>query len=252
MGMPSTVLLLCLQTVMSSRICISGVLFSSWKDTSQTGLGPCLNSLNLITSFKVLFPNIVTFWGLGAWTSVSDFGERGHISVHNTWPGPDFLSSRSVRTLFFHYTKSLLFFFLRFFFFWWVRFLKSLLNLLQYCFYFMGFFFNPEACGTLTLQPRIELAPLALEGEVLTTGPPGKSQVFVFGYSLFLSIAKSLPISSSTCLVLITHLFCHKRAWSYTLGHAQGHNNQQNLVDVSKELALQASVNCNPRIPSNN
>ena len=141
MGMPSTVLLLCLQTVMSSRICISGVLFSSWKDTSQTGLGPCLNSLNLITSFKVLFPNIVTFWGLGAWTSVSDFGERGHISVHNTWPGPDFLSSRSVRTLFFHYTKSLLFFFFKIFFCLMGTIFKIFIEFVTILLLFYGFFF---------------------------------------------------------------------------------------------------------------
>ena len=114
------------------------------------------------------------------------------------------------------------------------------------------FVFGPEACGTLALQPRIELALLALEGKVLTTGPPEKSQVFVFGYSPFISVAKSLPISSSTCLVLITHLFCHKHAWSYTLGHTQGHNDGQNLVDVFKELVLQASVSCNLRISSNN
>ena len=61
MGMPSTILLLCLQMLMSSRIYISGVLFSCWNDTSQIALGPYVNSLNLITSFKVLFPNIVTF-----------------------------------------------------------------------------------------------------------------------------------------------------------------------------------------------
>ena len=86
---------------------------------------------------------------------------------------------------------------------------------------------------------------LALEGEVLTTGPPVKSQVFIFGSSLLLSVAKSLPVSTSACLVLITHLFCHKHGWLYTLGHTQGHNDEQNLVDVLKELVLQASVNCN-------
>ena len=48
--------------------------------------------------------------------------------------------------------------------------LKSLLNLLQYCFYFM--FFGHEACEILVPQPEIETVPLA---EILTTGPPGKS-----------------------------------------------------------------------------
>ena len=32
-----------------------------------------------------------------------------------------------------------------------------------------------EACGILAARPGIEPAPLALEGEVLTTGRPGKS-----------------------------------------------------------------------------
>ena len=39
----------------------------------------------------------------------------------------------------------------------------------------MFWFFGWEACGILTPQQEIELAPPALEGEVLTTGPPGKS-----------------------------------------------------------------------------
>ena len=57
-------------------------------------------------------------------------------------------------------------------------FLKSLLNLLQYCFCFMFWYFAPEACGILTPQPGIKTTLLALEGEVLTTGPLGKSWKF--------------------------------------------------------------------------
>ena len=38
-------------------------------------------------------------------------------------------------------------------------------------------FFGHKACGILAPQPGIENAPSALEGEVLTTGPPGKSQI---------------------------------------------------------------------------
>ena len=55
--------------------------------------------------------------------------------------------------------------------------LKSLLNLLQYCFCIMFWFFGHEACGILAPRPGIEPSPSALEGEVLTTGPPGKSLV---------------------------------------------------------------------------
>ena len=63
------------------------------------------------------------------------------------------------------------------------HFLKFLLNLLQYyfcfmfCFFFVCLFvFGHDACGILTPQPGIKPTPPALEGKVLTTGPPGKSQ----------------------------------------------------------------------------
>jgi len=36
-------------------------------------------------------------------------------------------------------------------------------------------FFGPGVCGILAPQPGIEPTPPALEGEVLTTGPLGKS-----------------------------------------------------------------------------
>ena len=42
----------------------------------------------------------------------------------------------------------------------------------------MFWFFGREACGILAPRPGIEPAPPALEGEVLTTGPPGKSPHF--------------------------------------------------------------------------
>ena len=57
----------------------------------------------------------------------------------------------------------------------WGIFLKSLLNLLQYCFCFMFWFYGQEACGILAAQPGTEPLPSALESKVLTTGPPGKS-----------------------------------------------------------------------------
>ena len=55
-----------------------------------------------------------------------------------------------------------------FFFF----FLHLLLNLLQYCFGFM--FFDCKAGGILAPRPGIKPTSPALEGKVLTTGPPGK------------------------------------------------------------------------------
>ena len=59
---------------------------------------------------------------------------------------------------------------------WCGPFLKSLLNLFQYCFCFMFWFWGGcKACGILVPWPGIKLAPPALEGKALTTGPPGNS-----------------------------------------------------------------------------
>ena len=54
---------------------------------------------------------------------------------------------------------------------------KSLLNLLQYCFCFMFWYFGREACGILAPPPWISHPPPALESKVLTTGLPGKVKV---------------------------------------------------------------------------
>ena len=51
---------------------------------------------------------------------------------------------------------------------------------IEYCFCFMFWVFGHEACGISAPRPGIEPIPPALEGEVLTTGPPGKSQESVF------------------------------------------------------------------------
>ena len=53
-------------------------------------------------------------------------------------------------------------------------FLKSFLNLLQYCFCITLWFFGPETSGILAPQPGIVFP--VLEGGALSTGPPGKSQ----------------------------------------------------------------------------
>ena len=54
-------------------------------------------------------------------------------------------------------------------------FLKSLLNLLQYFFWFTFWFFGQQACGILAPWPGIKPTLPALKGKVSTTGPPGKS-----------------------------------------------------------------------------
>ena len=43
---------------------------------------------------------------------------------------------------------------------------------------FWGFFFGLGACGILSPQPEIKLAPPAMEGEVLTVESPGKSSPY--------------------------------------------------------------------------
>ena len=59
--------------------------------------------------------------------------------------------------------------------FWCGPFLKSLLNLLQYCFCFMFWCFGHETCEILAPLPGIKPIPPALEDKVLITGPPVKS-----------------------------------------------------------------------------
>ena len=94
------------------------------------------------------------------------------------------------------------FFFLRFVF-WCGPFLKSSLNLLQYCFhftflFFFLFFLGCGACGILAPWPGIEHTLHALEGEILTTGPPGNS--------LILLLIPPFPHSS-------THLLSLRMFW---------------------------------------
>ena len=57
---------------------------------------------------------------------------------------------------------------------------QSLLNLLQYCFCFMFWFFGHEARGIMAPRPRTEPTAPALEGEVLTNGQPGKSLALIY------------------------------------------------------------------------
>ena len=47
----------------------------------------------------------------------------------------------------------------------------------------LGVFFGCKACGILAPQPGIKLIPAALEGKVLTTGPPGKSLPLILPFT---------------------------------------------------------------------
>ena len=54
------------------------------------------------------------------------------------------------------------------------KFFVILVTILFFCFLF--WFFDHAACESLAPQPRIEPEPPALEGQILATGLPGKSQ----------------------------------------------------------------------------
>ena len=65
--------------------------------------------------------------------------------------------------------------FLKFFFFNVDNFLKVFIEFVTILLLVSVFFFSHKACGPIVPQPGVKLTPPALEGEVLTTGPPGKS-----------------------------------------------------------------------------
>ena len=83
--------------------------------------------------------------------------------------------------VFFFFNRFLSFFLsVLFFFFCCGSFLKFLfINLFKCCYCFMFCFSGHKACGILASWPGIEPTPPALEGEVLTTGLPGKSWGFL-------------------------------------------------------------------------
>ena len=71
----------------------------------------------------------------------------------------------------------------------------------------MFWFFGPGACGILAPQPGIEPAPPALEGKVLTTGPPEKSQDLPFIFDVRLvNRWESIHLQVFICLGLLALL----------------------------------------------
>ena len=91
-------------------------------------------------------------------------------------------------------------------------FLKSLLNLLQYCFCFVFWFFGHQACGILAPRPGIKPASPALEGEVLNTGLPGKSPGSFFLTSYFFK----LFYEDIVHIMQFTNLKCTTQLKKYT------------------------------------
>ena len=78
-------------------------------------------------------------------------------------------------------------------------FLKSLLNLLHIASVLRFGFFGSETYGILAPQPGIKPAPVALESQVLSTGPPGKSFCGLFLTDNSLSQVELLNKYLGTC-----------------------------------------------------
>ena len=113
-------------------------------------------------------------------------------------------------------TKVFLLFFLKnFFFVLCGPFFKSLLNFLQYCFCSMLWFSGYKAHGILVPWPGVEPTLPAMEGEVSTTGSPGKS--FLFSHSLSsplsLWLYLSLSLKNTQCAYMLSY-FSHVRLFA--------------------------------------
>ena len=65
----------------------------------------------------------------------------------------------------------------------------------------MFWFFVCEARGILAPRPGIEPTPPALEGEVLTTGPPEKSLLLLFIFYLFIWLCWVLVVAGGSLVV---------------------------------------------------
>ena len=80
--------------------------------------------------------------------------------------------------------------------------LKSLLNSLQYCFYFVFWLFGRKACGILSPLSGTGPTAVALEGKVSTTGLPGKPLPLSFKSELQLDfLVGSFPSYKSQMLL---------------------------------------------------
>ena len=67
--------------------------------------------------------------------------------------------------------------------------------------FYIFWFFGHKACGILAPRPGMEPAPPALEGEALTTGPPGKSLNCFKCYS-------DLAFHIRTCMYTVSLISC--------------------------------------------
>lgn len=103
---------------------------------------------------------------------------------------------------------------------------KVFKNLLWYCFCFIFWCFGSEVCQILAPQLGFKSVPppptpTALEGKVLTSGPPGKSQAVVLKILVF---CKTWPLRESQPLHLVPkqakNCFCW--TWSNAMVPSRG------------------------------
>ena len=92
-------------------------------------------------------------------------------------------------------------------------FVKSSLNLLQYCFSFLFCFFGHKAYGILSCQTRDWTAPAALEGQVLTTGLQGPSREVPWSTS-YTSLCRDPHMVCTQC-ILSNDFSCLSASKSY-------------------------------------
>ena len=74
-------------------------------------------------------------------------------------------------------------------------------------------FFGCKACGILSFRPRIEITHPALEGKVVTTGPPGKS-LFISSIAIFIAerLKKNINMPKENTVIIdskIRHNLLH-------------------------------------------
>ena len=85
--------------------------------------------------------------------------------------------------------------------------LKSLSNVLQYCFCLYVLVFWPPGMWDLSSLTRDQTSTLALEGKVLNTGPAGKSRSVVNCASLDICVISHFRTLSWGQGLLLTHCF---------------------------------------------
>ena len=137
------------------------------------------------------------------WQPIAEFlSEESHgqrsLESYSPWDrrvGPDWsdLACTHVFVCVYVYVFYLLTFysFFKDLFFFDDHFLKFSLNLLHFCFCFMSWVCSHRVCMISAPRPETKPAPLALEGEVLTTGPQG---------SPYLRISLARDSSTLSCL----------------------------------------------------